>query len=389
MPYTQEQVLGAMASGVLPARLGAMVVEGDRDPFTGDDRIVQTPFVDPRVSGSVTMGFVLARGLAAAWRRPEDEPALPFQVLVGTVLGPTVVRELPVEEWTAMGRLSLASDGSPTDLECGSVVRKFVAVDGSETLHQMFRLGETQWAKGFWHWEEGLPVQDRVVDREACAPGVLSVRLGTPAADPLLARMRELAGATPEELAEPCAVLLMLFAPANPQTVVGDGAGSEEAWRGPRESTRHMSGTHVTRFLAENLAGTPDKDTWSDDEYRAELYKAMVEENGGAEPTLRDFLDTLACASPMRRLLPKYLTRFFPEVEMVFHCCGDPTWDEASPAERFALLVATAQEVGISLDFSEARASRGRDDGSSAEGAEVRPAATTPPTSSETYQEQP
>lgn len=354
MSYTQEQILAALVSGVLPARLGVMVIEGDRDPFTGDDRIVQTPFVDPRVSGTVTLGFVLARCLAAVWRRPEDDPAMPFQILVGTAIGSTQVRELPIEEWASLEQVQLSSDGSPTDLECGSVARRFVVARGSETIYPLFQLGKTPWAKGFWHWEGDTPVQDREVTEMTCVPGVISTRLGADVSDPVLARMKELAGA---DAASPCAVLLILFAPANPRVEAGDGAGASEGWRGPRESTRHMSGTHVTRFLAENLAGEPGKDPWTDDDYRAELFRAIYEENGGVEPTLREFLDTLACASPMRRLLPKYLTRFFPEVELVFHCCGDPTWDEASPTARFAMLVAAAQEassLGSARDAAEA-----------------------------------
>lgn len=349
MPYVLKDLVQAVAKGVLPGRVLRMTVQGDRDLVTGEDR-THMRFVDPRVSGAINLELVLARSIASAWRRPEDDSLHPFRLLVGTTLGESLIREVPVEDWKVLSQIVLASDGNPTDLACGSIARRFVAQSGAQEVYDLFRLGESAWRQGFSHHEAGTNVQDSHLLADSCLPGTLTVRLGTPSSDPVIAHMMSLAGVPADELGQPCVVCLMLFAPANPHPRIGDLGGPQNAWRGAREATVHMGGTHVTRMLAESLASVPAEDPWTDDAYRAELYQAMSEARNGEPPILRELLNTLAGASPLRKVLPVYLTRFFPEVETVFWCSGDAAWDRSSPSVRFEFLAATAKaEMGMGV----------------------------------------
>jgi len=341
MPYILDDFVRAVADSKLPSHFLNMTIQGDRDLATGGDRTTMT-FVDPRVSGAISLDLVLARAVASAWRRPEGAPIPPFRLLVGTTLGETRVAEVGIEDWRKLSQIGLASDGNPTTLGYGSNVRRFVAVDGAEVVYDLFRLAGSRWAEGFSHVEGQALIQDQLVTREQCLPGNLTVRLGEPSTDPLLAHFMALAGSGADAGADQ-AVCLMLFSPANTTPRIGDAGGPQNAWRGGREATNHMSGTHVTRLLAQSLASTPAQDPWTDDGYREELFQALTEARNGERPEKREFLNTLAGASPLRKLLPVYLTRFFPEVETVFWCCGDPLWDKSSPADRFMLLADTVK----------------------------------------------
>jgi len=305
------------------------VIEGQRDYITGHDQVV-SEFVDPRVSGLVDGRVILARCLASAWRCPENEPLLPVLLLAGTGAPGGGFRALPLEEWADWADFR-CFDGPGSALPSGARVRRFLIQHPPESIcREVFekKTGDLS--------ESGL-AEDEGLRDGAC----LTVRIGLGSRDPLLGEAVIRAGVPLEEKGAEYAVILALHAPI-PQVVEVPWGGVENQWR--VSLAPHMDGSHVTPLLAQLLSGEPRPDTWGDDAFRNELLQHLCAAKG-EDVTKREFLNSLANAQPLRTVLPPWLTRYFPEVETVFWCCGDPTWDMSSPGDRFALLQSASKSA--------------------------------------------
>lgn len=303
------------------------VLDGRRDFVTGGDQIV-SEYIDPRVSGWVDGTFILARALASAWRCPEEEPHLPVVLIVGRAGCPMDYRVLELGDWPKLATLA-GYDGSSSVLPSGSRIRRFVMEGGNSVFESVKSNNQRNALRNEEFRTDGNTLWQ------------VTLRLGMAENDGVIGEALRKTGLLEEGKGAECAVILLISTQIDRQRE--EIGGVENAWR--PSLVPHLDGSHITPILARMMTEDARPEKWADcafrDELRAELASAK-----GAEPTLREFLNALANASQLRRIYPVWLTRFFPEVETIFWCNGDPLWDKSSPTERFMVLSTMETEKG-------------------------------------------
>lgn len=308
-------------------QLRETIEHGLADLATGFDRLAFDR-LDPRVEGGTDGSFVLARGLAQAWRADAGHAPLPATILAGRLDGGTLrVREIPLEEWPMAAGLQFPGDGHQTVLPTGTLTRR-IRGEGTRLAMEAFF---------------GAPLASDELK------GDFTISAGLAERDALLARAAQAAGVDGSG-----AVLLWLFQPAGgPVDILDTGGPVRNAWHPAAAAGAHLSHSFLTPSYAV-LAQQPQADPWYDQATRDAVQGHLVAagQERGVVITHRAVLDALAETSPLRKVLPHHLTRFFPEAERVFWCLNlspealeenlpgvDPQrWDLASPMERFNLL---------------------------------------------------
>ncbi len=313
--------------GVFWKSLRASIAEGLRDVKTGFDRLAYDR-LDPRVEGGETLSFALCRALAQIWRTGEGVEPMAACVFVGTVQGGMLkVRELPLEEWPTFENIHIASDGLANLTSAQTVTRRIRVDDGREGMDQLFGIAD-------------LP-GDVVL-----AMGLLS--------NPDERLMREVAKQA--NAGRNGVAVVFLYQPNAGPIDIGDSGGPMRNCFHPGLAASHaMSNSHLSANYL-RLMQVEEKENWYDADLRKQLMEGLVAgaAQRGLEVTKRGFLDALAEGSPLRRVLPAHLTRYFPEAERLFWCLQDgiyddidpAVWDESSPMERLALLQELKQSDG-------------------------------------------
>lgn len=314
---SREQVFAM--KGVFWNSLRTAIAEGLRDVKTGFDRLSYDR-LDPRVEGGENLSFALSRELAQIWRIEESSEPMEVCVFVGTIQGGMLkVGELPLEDWPALERVHIASDSLANLTSAQTVSRRIRVDDGREEMIQLFGMSDL--------------------------PGDVVVALGLLSnTDERL--MREVARLT--EPGRRGAAVVFLYQPnSGPIDICDSGGPLRNRLHPTLAASNAMSHSHLSASYL-RMMQVEEKENWYEGEIRKQLMEGLLAgaAQRGLEVTKRAFLDALAEGSPLRRVLPAHLTRFFPEAERLFWCLQEgiyqeiePTiWDESSPMERLALL---------------------------------------------------
>jgi hypothetical protein len=321
------------------------VMFGIRDQVNGNDRII-SDFVDARFSGSLPFDQVLSRALAMAWRYTQGSAPVPLMTLRGWVGGDLRATVFEPEDWCRLAATVARADGGSSCRASGASTRRLRVLGDSRSHHETFAIAESPWGRIGFH---SANASQGVTGPDDCAAGVMTLILGMTDKDEFLAFAAARAGLD----AQPRAVLLILFMPDPGLAPARHVAGPvRNHWRPSNAAITHISGSYLTEqvALASDLAkatdGFTDDATWHNLEHRQAVFEHLSERLGRA-PTARELYDTMAGDSPLRAILTPNLIQAFPELEQVFHCIGDPVWDEMSPNERYALVVRLTQEEEI------------------------------------------
>lgn len=312
------------------ADLAEMVRRGVPDPETGLD-LLALDRLDPRVQGGLRGSMALARGLAQAWRTVEGSDPVPAAVLVGRIEGGRIqAAAVPVEQWPDFASLHFSGDGLMAALGTGSQVRRFLCDEGLDRMGALMGNGGDD-------LDDAMP-----------HPASVTLTTGLTQADPLLARVAAAAGVMGAG-----AVLLWLVQPNGWPVEIGDAGGPVgNSWHPAMAAAENLSHSFLTPTYGELVTKDLADDYWYDNHVRQRLLESLNKagEERGVQITNFGFLDALAEMSPLRKILPHHLTRFFPEVERIFWCLRDTPegpvfpgvmaaeWDPRPPATRFQML---------------------------------------------------
>ncbi len=300
-------------------RLARMVRCGQRSHFTGDDLTIQE-WIDPRLTESLPLDFHLARALTAAWRAPEGMDQVPVVVLGVDYSEVLKARILKPDDWEVFGRIESQADTLGWRCRGEATSRRQTLIVGNpEAMLQVFGC-ETQMGD--------------TVD--------VTITVGNSARHAFLSHL--LSQVDSELAAEGVGVIAFIGRRREVLDPVQGGPDNE--WNViPARANHHMSGSFLSKYHAERSqrGQNADSEPWHLQEVRDALYKEACEYLQ-RPPTLREFQDILAESSPMRSIFPPHLLRFFPDVDRIFWCLGEPVWDGSSPTERFQILVDAAQK---------------------------------------------
>jgi len=312
-------------NGIFWSNLGSAIKEGVRDRQNGFDRLAFDR-LDPRLEGGAQLSFALSRALAQMWRTSPGTEPMEVCVMAGTIVGGALrVREILPDQWPLFESIHMVADGEVTVTSEQSITRRLRVDDGKEEMEALFG--------------------------EANLPGDVVLLTG------LLSNLGEhLMSKAAEQIQEKPsgAGILFLFQPnAGPVDILDAGGPMRNSFHAGMAAARNLSESHLSRSYL-SLINTEEKETWYDQGFRTKLMEGLAAGavERGMEVTKMDFLNALAEGSPLRRVLPSHLTRFFPEAERLFWCLQegvypgiDPSlWDECSPVERLEVLCAVKEE---------------------------------------------
>jgi hypothetical protein len=309
---------------------------GIRDQVNGNDRIA-SDFIDARLSGGLPFDQILSRILAMAWRHSQGSAPIPVMTLKGWVCGGLHSEVFEVSEWCQLADTVARADGGSSCRSSGASVRRMRVRGDSASQHDVFGIGKSPWASVGFH-SAGEPY--RSIGVSDCAAGTLTAVVGNTAKDSLLWLAAKNAGLDDSARV----VILFLFMPdagLAPARQVGGPVINH--WRAGSAAIGHIAGSHMTDYVArasefaKGDGNLTDDATWNDQAYRDAVYSDLSARLT-REPTVREFYDEMADRSALRTILTPGIINAFPELEQVFHCIGDPTWDEMSPMDRYRFI---------------------------------------------------
>ena len=299
--------------------LRASIADGVRDYMTGFDRL-SFDRLDPRVEGGDTLDFALGRALAQIWRISENADPMDVCVYAGQLNGEDLaLREIGLDEWPSFVQIHMVADSPATLTSELSITRRLRLDDGAEALEGVFGVSK-------------LPGDLVMIEGLLSNSGEL-----------VMAKVAELAGAE----AQGAAIVLLYQENAGPVDIGDAGGPMRNGFHPTLAATNALSHSHLSASYL-RLLNLDEKENWYDEKFRRQVMDGLVAggQARGVEITKRGFLDAMAEASPLRRVLPTHLTRFFPEAERLFWCLQEGVyphidsiaWDESSPVERLSLL---------------------------------------------------